>query len=51
MHHNKGYGTIATLPIFINGKSEAMVNLKVRSVEGKWEVLREKFCRTLFLLA
>jgi hypothetical protein len=42
---------VDTLPIFINEKSEAMYNLNIQSIEGKWEVLREKYCRTFFSLA
>jgi hypothetical protein len=44
MHHNRGYGTrnveVNTLPIFINGKSEAMVQPqrpKRRRVMGSFE--------------
>jgi hypothetical protein len=33
------------------GRAKQWYNLNVRSVEGKWEVLRGKFCRTFFLLA
>jgi hypothetical protein len=55
MHHNRGYGTrnveVDTLPIFITGRAKQLYNLKVRSIEGKWEVLRETFCRTFFSLA
>jgi hypothetical protein len=38
-------------PFSLTGRAKQWYNLKVRSVEGKWEVLREKFCPTFFSLA
>jgi hypothetical protein len=38
-------------PFSLTGRVKQWYNLNVRSVEGKWEVLREKFCRTFFSLA
>jgi hypothetical protein len=38
-------------PFSLTGRAKRWYNLKVRSVEGKWEVLTENFCRTFFLLA
>jgi hypothetical protein len=38
-------------PFSLTGREKQWYNLNVRSVEGKWEVLREKFCHTHFLLA
>jgi hypothetical protein len=32
----------------LTGRAKQWYNLKVRSVEGKWEVLRENFCHTFF---
>jgi hypothetical protein len=38
-------------PFSLMGRAKQWYNLNVRSVEGKWEVLREQFCRTFFSLA
>jgi hypothetical protein len=38
-------------PFSLTGRAKQWYNLKVRIVEGKWEVLREKFCCTFFSLA
>jgi hypothetical protein len=38
-------------PFSLMWREKQWYNLKVRSVESKWEVLREKFCRTYFSLA
>jgi hypothetical protein len=36
-------------PFSLMGRAKQWYNLNVQSVEGKWEVLREKFCRTFSL--
>jgi hypothetical protein len=55
MHHNRGYGTINvevdTLSIFINGKSEAMVQPQRPKRRRQMGSFEGKFCRTFFLLA
>jgi hypothetical protein len=38
-------------PFSLMGRAKQWYDLKARSVEDKWEVLREKFCRTFFSLA
>jgi hypothetical protein len=38
-------------PFSLTGRAKQWYNLNIRSVEGKWEVLREQFCRTYFSLA
>jgi hypothetical protein len=38
-------------PFSLTGRAKQWYNLNVQSVEGKWEVLRETFCHTIFSLA
>jgi hypothetical protein len=38
-------------PFSLTGRAKQWYNLNIQRVEGKWEVLMEKFCRTFFSLA